>query len=54
MKFKISSFNTILINFYWTALHKAVKDGKREIIKLLLEQPNINVNIENEILIINI
>ena len=53
MKFKIISFNKILITFYRTALHKTVEKGNIEIIKLLLEQPNVNLSIKNEIFIIN-
>ena len=52
MKFKIISFNAILIKFYMSALHQAVLKKNSEIIKLLLEQPNVNMNIKNAIFII--
>ena len=53
ISFKIIYFNKILITFYRTALHKTVEKGNIEIIKLLLEQPNVNLSIKNEIFIIN-
>ena len=52
IKFKIISFNKILIRFYRAALHEAVIKGNIEIIKLLFEQPNINMGIKDEIFII--
>lgn len=53
MKSKIISFNEILIKFYWAALHIAVEKENIEIIKLLLVQPNVDMNIKNGIFIIN-
>ena len=40
------------MKFYRTALHEAVQNGNSEIIKLLLDQPNVNVNVEDEIFIL--
>ena len=53
MKFEIIFLNKIsIIQFYITALHKAVQNRNNEIIKLLLDQPNVNVNVEDEIFIL--
>ena len=41
------------MRFYRTALHEAVRIGNCEIINLLLEQPNIKIDIKNEISILN-
>ena len=40
------------MKFYRTALHEAVQNKNSEIIKLLLDQPNVNVNVEDEIFIL--
>ena len=47
MKFKIIYFNEILSLFYKTALFTAVEKGNVEIIKLLLANDKIDVNILN-------
>ena len=47
MKFKIIYFNEILSLFYKTVLFTAVEKGNVEIIKLLLANDKIDVNILN-------
>ena len=47
MKFKIISFNEILIYFYKTALYLAIEKENLEIIKLLLMNEKIDINILN-------
>ena len=46
---KISNmiFNKIINKFYYTALHYAVEKENVEIVKLLLSNPYIDVNIKN-------
>ena len=47
MKFKIISFNEILIKFYKTALYLAVEKENLEIVKVLLTNDKIDINIIN-------
>ena len=49
MKFKIKLLCKIISKNDKTALHLAAEKGSAEIIKILLEQDNININIKNEI-----
>ena len=49
MKFKIISFNKIILYyFYKTPLHLAVEKGYLEIIKLLLKNKDININVDDD------
>lgn len=45
MKFFIIQFNEIFFISYKTALHMAVEKEKLDIIQLLLNCPNLNVNL---------
>ena len=47
MKFDFEIIMKLLVYFHITPLNRAVKKENIEIIKLLLENPNINVNIPN-------
>ena len=47
MKFKIISFNEIIIRIYKTALYLAVEKENLEIIKVLLANDKIGINAPN-------
>lgn len=47
MTFKIMCFNEIMIWFYKTALFEAIEKENVEIVKLLMQNDNIDVNIIN-------
>ena len=47
IKFRIISFNEIIIQFYKTALYMAVEKENIEIVNLLLNNNKIDVNIIN-------
>lgn len=49
MRFKNIYFNKIHIKFHRTALHLAVLKGNIDIIKLLVTDRRIDVNVEDEI-----
>ena len=51
MKFKIISFNEIIIRIYKTALYLAVEKENVDIIKLLLSNDKIDINILNILLL---
>ena len=37
------------LKFYHTAIHYAVKNGELELVKLLLQNDNINIDVKDEI-----
>lgn len=53
--FKYNNFNGVSVNFFnRTALHAAVERENIEVIKFLLQQNTININIKDNILILKL